>query len=49
MRRGKDMTNVKDADRPWNDAGRGGGGETEQELNLKKPILRAIVLDFSTV
>ena len=49
MRRGKDMTNVKAADRQWNDAGARGGGETEQELNLKKPILRAIVLDFSAV
>ena len=49
MRRGKDMTNVKAADRPWNDAGRRGGGESEQESNMKKPILHAIVLDFSTV
>ena len=49
MRRGKDMTNVKAADRPWNDAGSRGGGETEQEQNMKKPILHAIVLDFSTV
>jgi sodium-independent sulfate anion transporter 11 len=49
--RGKDMTIVKAADRPWNDAGRRGhdGGETEQEHNMKKPILHAIVLDFSTV
>jgi sodium-independent sulfate anion transporter 11 len=49
MRRGKDMTNVKASDRPWNDAGGRGGGETEQEGNMKKPILHAIVLDFSTV
>jgi solute carrier family 26 (sodium-independent sulfate anion transporter), member 11 len=49
MQRGKDMTNVKVADRPWNDAGGRGGGETEQERNLEKPILHAIVLDFSTV
>jgi len=49
MGRGKDMTNVKAADRPWNDAGSRGGGETEQERNLKKPILHAIVLDFSNV
>jgi sodium-independent sulfate anion transporter 11 len=49
MRRGKDMTNIKAADRPWNDAGTRRGGETEQERNMKKPILRAIVLDFSTV
>jgi solute carrier family 26 (sodium-independent sulfate anion transporter), member 11 len=49
MRRGKDMTNVKAADRPWNDAGGRGGGETEQERNMEKPVLHAIVLDFSTV
>ena len=49
MQRGKDMTNVKAADRPWNDAGGRGEGETEQERNMKKPILHAIVLDFSTV
>ena len=48
-RRGKDMTNIKAADRPWNDAGGSGGGETEQECNMKKPILHAIVLDFSNV
>jgi solute carrier family 26 (sodium-independent sulfate anion transporter), member 11 len=49
----KDMTSVtvKAADRSWNDAGRRSGGETEQEhnLNMKKPILHAIVLDFSIV
>ena len=49
MRRGKDMTNVKAADRPWNDAGGRDGGETEQERNMKKPTLHAIILDFSTV
>ena len=51
MQRGKDMTRVKAADRPWNDPGRGSEleGETEQERNLRKPILHAIVLDFSTV
>jgi len=49
MQRGKDMTNVKAGDRPWNDAGGRRGGEMEQERNMKKPILRAIVLDFSTV
>ena len=49
MRRGKDMTNIKAADRPWNDAGGGAGGETEQERNMKKPVLHAIVLDFSSV
>ena len=49
MQRGQDMTHIKAADRPWNDAGRRGGGEAEQELNMKKPILHAIVLDFSSV
>lgn len=50
MKRGRDMTNVKAADRPWNDAGPGqGGGEAEQDRNMKKPVLHAIVLDFSTV
>ena len=49
MRRGKDMTNIKAADRPWNDAGSSGGGEIEQERNMKKPILHAIVLDRKSV
>ena len=49
MQRGKNMTNIKAADRLWNDAGRSGGGETEQKRNLRKPILHAIALDFSTV
>ncbi|KAF8803541.1 sulfate permease [Phlegmacium glaucopus] len=50
MKRGKDMTYVKAADRPWNDPGPGrGGGEAAQNENLKKPDLHAIVLDFSTV
>jgi sodium-independent sulfate anion transporter 11 len=50
MRRGKDMTYVKASDRPWNDPGPGSGGAgADQEENLKKPLLHAIVLDFSTV
>lgn len=51
VRRGKDMSNVKLGDRPWNDPGprRPGDYEIEQSANLKKPILRAIVLDFSAV
>ena len=49
MQRGRDMTNVKAADRPWNDAGSGRNGEEEQERNMKKPVLHAIVLDFSNV
>ena len=48
--RGKDMTNVKRADRPWNDPGPGHrGAAADQEINRQKPILHAIVLDFSTV
>jgi len=50
MRRGRDMTNVKLSDRQWNDpAPRRGGGAEEQAENEKKPILHAVVLDFSTV
>ena len=51
MRRGKDMSSVKISDRSWNDPGppRGTSGAEEQEANLRKPALRAIVLDFSTV
>lgn len=50
FRRGKDMS-VKAADRPWNDPGprRAGDYESEQSANLEKPILHAIVLDFSAV
>lgn len=50
LRRGKDMTNVKLSDRPWNDPGPGRhGGEADQVVNQRKPILHAIVLDFSSV
>lgn len=49
MRRGKDMTNVKLSDRPWNDPGPRNGGESDQAENKKRPVLHAIVLDFSTV
>jgi len=49
-RRGKDMTNVKPADRAWNDPGPGRhGAAADQEINELKPILHAIVLDFSTI
>jgi sodium-independent sulfate anion transporter 11 len=48
--RGKDMTNVKLADRPWNDPGPGShGAAADQEINERKPMLHAIVLDFSTM
>ncbi|KAG6813355.1 hypothetical protein H0H92_011903 [Tricholoma furcatifolium] len=50
MQRGKDMSNIKPGDRPWNDPGPArNSGISEQEANLKKPILHAIVLDFSQV
>lgn len=50
MRRGRDMSTVKVSDRPWNDPGpRGGDAAAEQADNEKKPILRAIVLDFSVM
>ncbi|EAU88189.2 high affinity sulfate permease [Coprinopsis cinerea okayama7 len=48
-RRGQDMTNVKPSDRPWNDYGKRRSGAEDQALNLQKPVLHAIVLDFSSV
>ncbi|KAF9562173.1 sulfate permease [Agrocybe pediades] len=50
MRRGKDMSSVKLSDRPWNDPGPSRGGAIQDQVdNEKKPILHAIVLDFSAV
>ncbi|PPR02714.1 hypothetical protein CVT24_002091 [Panaeolus cyanescens] len=49
MQRGRDMTNVKLSDRPWNDPGPRGTAAEDEIENRKKPILHAIVLDFSTV
>lgn len=50
MRRGKDMSNVNASDRPWNDPGpRRKGAEAERAENESRPVLHAIVLDFSTV
>lgn len=51
MRRGKDMSTVKLADRAWNDPGpaRGVSAADDQQANMKKPALHAIVLDFSVV
>jgi sodium-independent sulfate anion transporter 11 len=43
MKRGKDMSTVRQSDRAWNDP----GGHREDED--QRPDLRAIVLDFSTV
>ncbi|KAH6918940.1 high affinity sulfate permease [Coprinopsis sp. MPI-PUGE-AT-0042] len=48
-RRGQDMTHVKPSDRPWNDYGKRRSGAEDQEANLQKPALHAIVLDFSSV
>ncbi|TFY76919.1 hypothetical protein EWM64_g7091 [Hericium alpestre] len=48
-RRGKDMSQVSLADRQWNDPGPPRGAKSETEENLSKPLLHAIVLDFSTV
>lgn len=47
-RRGMDMTNIKPSDRAWNDPSTL-RGEDEQKENEMKPVLHAIVLDFSTV
>ncbi|KAJ3812550.1 sulfate transporter family-domain-containing protein [Lentinula aff. lateritia] len=50
MRRGKDMSNVKLSDRPWNDPGpRQADAAYEQERNSSLPDIHAVVLDFSTV
>jgi len=49
IRRGKDLRLVPLSDRPWNDPGRRHGATSEWEENQARPILRAIVLDFSTV
>ncbi|RDB24002.1 putative sulfate permease C3H7.02 [Hypsizygus marmoreus] len=49
-RRGKDMTNVKASDRPWNDPGPSrNGGAADHVENEKRPSLHAVVLDFSLV
>lgn len=50
-RRGKDMSDVKLSDRPWNDPGPRCGleGDVEAlERDANKPILKAIVFDFSS-
>lgn len=50
MRRGIDVGAIKLQDRPWNDTGAAAGGaEAAQVVNLAKPKLRAIILDFSGV
>ena len=50
MRRGKDMSTVNLRDRPWNDPGPSRNGtDAERVENDKRPVLHAIVLDFSSV
>lgn len=44
-RRGKDMGDVRASDRPWNDP----GNKDEGSENETRPLLRAVVLDFSAV
>jgi solute carrier family 26 (sodium-independent sulfate anion transporter), member 11 len=46
-RRGKDMQNMKASHRQWNDPGPRPGARVEDDSH--KPLLRAIVLDFSGV
>ncbi|KAI0646824.1 sulfate permease [Trametes meyenii] len=48
MRRGKDMSQVRMSDRPWNDPGPR-PGQDENAENLARPVLHSIVLDFSGV
>lgn len=49
-RRGRDMTGVRQSDRPWNDPGPKPGHEAEEFAREQaKPLLKAIVVDFSTV
>lgn len=46
-RRGRDFTGVSASQRPWNDPGPRKGAVVEDDSH--KPLLRAIVLDFSGV
>ena len=48
-RRGKDMTNVRLGDRPWNDPGPKKGQAIEDVESLNKPRCKAIILDFAAV
>ncbi|CAK9785646.1 sulfate permease [Cutaneotrichosporon oleaginosum] len=47
-RRGKDYSQIKKGDRPWNDPGPK-KGEEHTEDDKHKPLLRAVILDFSAV
>ncbi|KAG8979203.1 hypothetical protein FRB94_007116 [Tulasnella sp. JGI-2019a] len=48
-RRGKDMSQVSLANRPWNDPGPRSGHAVLSQSELAKPIIRAVVLDFTAV
>ncbi|TDL27440.1 sulfate permease [Rickenella mellea] len=49
-KRGKDISLTRLGDRPWNDPGpRHGYSQAELDHEAGKPLLKAIVLDFSTV
>ncbi|KAI9463380.1 sulfate permease [Russula earlei] len=48
-RRGKDLRLIPLSDRPWNDPGPRNAAASEWEENQARPVLRAIVLDFSTI
>ncbi|KAL1413598.1 Sulfate permease 2 [Vanrija albida] len=47
-RRGKDYSTISKGDRPWNDPGPKKGEELS-ENDKHKPLLRAVILDFSAV
>jgi sodium-independent sulfate anion transporter 11 len=49
-RRGKDLSLVPLRDRPWNEPGPKRGAKIDEaNQDRKKPLIRAIVLDFSSV
>ncbi|KIJ22448.1 hypothetical protein M422DRAFT_197142, partial [Sphaerobolus stellatus SS14] len=48
-RRGRDMTNVSLADRPWNDPSPRHTLAADDAIQAKKPILKAIVFDMAAV
>lgn len=48
-RRGKDYTLISKGDRPWNDPGPKKGQELTELQDTSKPLLRAVILDFSAV
>lgn len=48
-RRGKDMSQVKLGDRPWNDPGPKKGQASESQEQQHLPLCRAVILDFAAV